>query len=68
MQPSSYALGKHTALKTSSTFGEGTRANLATTPDGDIVREIVQILQERVIGGANTFLIKIKGHRGRDPQ
>jgi hypothetical protein len=44
--------------------GEGTRANLVTTPDGDIVREIVQILQERVTTGANTFLIKIKAHRG----
>ena len=26
---------------------EGTRANLDTTPDDDLVREIVQILQER---------------------
>jgi len=28
------------------------------------VREIVQILQERVTVGANTFLVRIKTHRG----
>jgi ribonuclease HI len=40
-----------------------TSANLATTPDGDLVREIVQILQERVAAWVNTFLVKIKVHR-----
>ena len=60
-----YLTDSESLLKTISTWiGEGTRANLATTPDGDIVREIVQILQERVAAGANTFLIKIKAHRG----
>ena len=44
-------------------IGERTRANLATTPDVDLVKEIVQILQERVTAGTNTFLIKIKAHR-----
>ena len=42
----------------------GHTSNLTTTPDGDLVREIIQILQERVTAGANTFLIKIKAHRG----
>jgi len=28
------------------------------------VREIVQILQERVIAGANTFIVKVKAQRG----
>jgi ribonuclease HI len=60
-----YLTDSESLLKTISKWiGEGTRANLATTPDGDIVREIVQILQERVTAGANTFLIKIKAHRG----
>ncbi len=60
-----YLTDSDSLLKTISKWvGEGTRANLATTPDGDIVREIVQILQERVTAGANTFFIKIKSHRG----
>jgi ribonuclease HI len=60
-----YLTDSESLLKTISKWiGEGTRANLATTPDGDIVREIIQILQERVTAGANTFLIKIKAHRG----
>ena len=62
-----YLTDSESLLKTISKWvGEGTRANLTTTPDGDIVREIVQILQERVTAGANTFLIKIKDHTG-DP-
>jgi ribonuclease HI len=60
-----YLTDSESLLKTISKWiGEGTRANLATTPDGDIVREIIQILQERVTAGTNTFLIKIKAHRG----
>jgi ribonuclease HI len=60
-----YLTDSESLLKTISKWvGEGTRANLPTTPDGDLVREIVQILQERVTSGANTFLIKIKAHRG----
>jgi hypothetical protein len=60
-----YLTDSESLLKTISKWvGEGTRANLATTPDGDLVREIVQILQKRVTAGANTFLIKIKSHRG----
>ena len=60
-----YLTDSESLLKTISKWvGEGTRANLATTPDADLVREIVQILQERVTAGANIFLIKIKAHRG----
>jgi hypothetical protein len=54
-----YLTDSESLLKTISKWvGEGTRANLATTPDEDIVREIVQILQERVTAGANTFLYR----------
>jgi ribonuclease HI len=56
-----YPTDSKSILKTISKWvGEGTRANLTT----DLVREIVQILQERVTAGANTFLVKIKAHRG----
>ena len=37
---------------------------LATTPDADILREIICLLTQRVRAGRATFLIKVKSHRG----
>jgi ribonuclease HI len=44
--------------------GQGGKATLATTPDADILQEIVCLLTQRVRAGRATFLIKVKSHRG----
>ena len=44
--------------------GEGAKTTLATAPDADILRRILEVLRERIEAGAATFLIKIKAHRG----
>ena len=44
--------------------GEGAKTTLATAPDADILRRILEVLRVRIEAGAATFLIKIKAHRG----
>ena len=44
--------------------GEGAKTTLATAPDADILRRILEVLRKRIEAGAVTFLIKIKAHRG----
>jgi ribonuclease HI len=44
--------------------GEGAKTTLATAPDADILRRILEVLRERIEAGASTFLSKIKAHRG----
>jgi ribonuclease HI len=44
--------------------GQGGKTTLATAPDGDILREIICLLTQRVRAGRATFLIKVKSHRG----
>jgi len=36
-------------------------------PDADIMRDIVQLLRERIDQGLLTIFIKIKAHRGDPP-
>ena len=45
-------------------MGEGAKTTLATAPDSDILRRILEVLRERIEAGASTFLSKIKAHRG----
>jgi ribonuclease HI len=44
--------------------GQGRKLTFATSPDADILREIVCLLTQRVRAGRATFLIKVKSHRG----
>jgi ribonuclease HI len=44
--------------------GQGGKATLATAPDADILQEKVCLLTQRVRAGRDTFLIKVKSHRG----
>ena len=46
--------------------GEGKSPSMQGNPDADILREIVQLLGERIEQGLPTIFIKIKAHRG-DP-
>jgi len=46
--------------------GEGKSRSMHGNPDADIMRDIVQLLQERIEQGLPTIFIKIKAHRG-DP-
>ena len=47
-------------------IGEGKSPSMWGNPDADIMRDIVQLLQERIEQGLLTIFIKIKAHRG-DP-
>ena len=44
--------------------GEGGRAALATTPNAEIMREILCLLRARIETVSATFLVKSKSHRG----
>ena len=44
--------------------GQGGKATLATSPDTDILGEIVCLLTQCVRAGRATFLMKVKSHRG----
>jgi len=46
--------------------GEGKSPSMHGNPDADIMRDIVQLLQERIDQGLLAIFIKIKAHRG-DP-
>jgi len=46
--------------------GEGKSPSMHRNPDADIMRDIVQLLRERIEQGLLTIFIKIKAHRG-DP-
>jgi len=46
--------------------GESKPPSMWGNPDADIMREIVQLLRERIEQGQLTICIKIKAHRG-DP-
>ena len=45
-------------------IGEGGNATLATSPNADIMREVLCTLRTRITAGSATFLIKVKSHRG----
>jgi len=45
-------------------IGEGGKATLATTPNADIMREVLCSLRMRIAAGSATFLVKVKSHRG----
>jgi len=47
-------------------IGEGKSPSVWGNPDADIMRDIVQLLRERIEQGLLTIFIKIKAHRG-DP-
>ena len=47
-------------------IGEGKSPSMQGNPDADIMRDIVQLLRERIDQGLLTIFIKIKAHRG-DP-
>jgi len=47
-------------------IGEGKSLSMWGNPDSDIIRDIVQLLRERIEQSLLTILIKIKAHRG-DP-
>jgi len=47
-------------------IGEGKSPSMWGNPDADIMRDIVQLLRERIEQGLLTIFIKIKAHRG-DP-
>jgi len=47
-------------------IGEGKFPSMHGNPDADIIRDIVQLLRERIEQGLLTIFIKIKAHRG-DP-
>jgi len=44
--------------------GEGKSPSMHENPDADIMRDIVQLLRERIEQGLLTIFIKIKSHRG----
>ena len=46
--------------------GEGKSPSMQGNPDADIMREIIQLLGERIEQGLLSILIKIKAHRGED--
>jgi len=46
--------------------GEGKSPSMHGNPDADIMRDIIQLLRERIEQGLLTICIKIKAHRG-DP-
>ncbi len=53
----------HWVLKTMRKWEvDQTRVNLATTPDTDLVIELVQILQDRVMSCTTTLIVKVKTH------
>ena len=45
-------------------LGEGGKANLATKPNADIMREVLCTLRTRIDAGGSTLLVKVKSHRG----
>ena len=47
-------------------IGEGKSPSMCGNPDADIMRDIIQLLRERIEQGLLTIFIKIKTHRG-DP-
>ena len=47
-------------------IGEGKSPSMHGNPDADIMRDIIQLLRERIEQGLLTTFIKIKAHRG-DP-
>ena len=44
--------------------GEGAQATLAGFANADILAPIIEKLRARVRAGADTFLVKVKAHRG----
>jgi len=44
--------------------GEGKSPSIHGNPDADIMRDIIQLLRERIEQGLLTIFIKIKAHRG----
>ena len=61
-------LSDSACLPTSSSkwIGEGKSPSMWGNPDADIMRDIVQLLRERIEQGLLTIFIKIKAHSG-DP-
>jgi len=53
-------------LSDSACFLSGKSPSMHGNPDADIMRDIVQLLRERIVQGLLTIFIKIKAHRG-DP-
>jgi len=53
-------------LSSSQWTGEGKSPSMHRNPDADIMRDIVQLLRERIEQDLLTIFIKIKAHRG-DP-
>ena len=47
--------------------GGGAKLNLHKSPDADVLKEIILMLQKSFESGAATLLLKIKAHRG-DPR
>jgi len=47
-------------------IGEEKSPSMHRNPDADIMRDIVQLLRERIEQGLRTIFVKIKAHRG-DP-
>ena len=45
--------------------GQGGKATLATAPDADILRDVLELLHNRIQAGAATFQVKVKSHRGK---
>jgi hypothetical protein len=45
-------------------IGCGAKLNLSKSPDADVLKKIIIKLQERVLAGAATLLVKVKAHRG----
>ena len=45
-------------------IGEGGKASLAKDMDEDIMREVLQLLHDRIQANAATILVKVKSHRG----
>ena len=45
-------------------IGEGCNPMIHKFPDGDILREIIELLRKRVNKGLFTLFVKIRAHRG----
>jgi len=45
-------------------MGEGLDLLIKTSPDGDILREILELLRRRIEMGLFTLFVKIESHRG----
>ena len=45
-------------------IGEGGKVTLVTSPNADIMREVLCTLRTRITAGSATFLINVKSHRG----